>query len=197
MAGKRQAAAAGLPWQILLLAAPLLVVAAGALPALLPGASQRRPTGPSWWRWPCWQAILLGTGLHDGSPPAKPYAMLGDNQLAVLSATVQETGGQAVLDIQMAGASTADKRRQHLFPGHHRHRRGTARVVAQLNGQPLDGNPPTAGSRRIRTRYTLDLSGGQDGEDLRYYFSSMTRTQRAGPSVSCDGGIDEQAGAVC
>jgi hypothetical protein len=83
------------PWQILLLAAPLLAAAAGSLPSLLPALAAL----------PYWSVLvaLVVLGSYDAlapaytlvPPPARPVAMLGADQLAVLAAQLDETAPDA------------------------------------------------------------------------------------------------------
>ena len=180
------------PWQILLLAAPLLAVIAGALPALLPDFS-----APPYWVALAAVVVLasypyLEPAYTAVQPPAKPLAMLGDNQLAVLSAHVQETNGEAVIDIAWQALHPLASDDNIFFQAI----TGTGedeRVLAQLDRQPLDdGSPPTSWQpgQIISARYTLDLSQRPRGADLRYYFGFYD--WRDGQRLPVDGGIDDK-----
>ncbi|MFN8444606.1 MAG: hypothetical protein U0175_27725 [Caldilineaceae bacterium] len=79
------------PWQILLLAAPLLVVFAAALPTLLPEFGE----------FPLWSGLmlltlafnynLLTTTFTALEPPLQPLATVGDNQLVILNMQINQS----------------------------------------------------------------------------------------------------------
>ncbi len=104
------------PWQILLLAAPLLAAAAGSLPVLLPDLAS-----PAYWTVLVTLTVLasypyLAPTYTTVQPPAKPVALLGTNQLAVLAADVTEADGQRRARRYLAGAAAAGERQQRLLP---------------------------------------------------------------------------------
>jgi hypothetical protein len=187
------------PWQLLLLAAPLLALLAGSLPLLLPELADA----------PYWSILValvvlasygaLAPVYTTVPPPARPVALLGDNQLAVLAVQLQETRAG---DAGAAPAVTLEITWQVLQPlasddniffqaiagaGE------DERVVAQLDSQPAgDANPATSwqSGQILSGRYTLDLSAAPSGEPLRYYWGFYD--WRDGQRLPVDGGLDDK-----
>jgi hypothetical protein len=128
--------------------------------------------------------------------------MLGANQLAVLSAQLEEVAAGAAEPEPQARQATLEITWQVLQPlasddniffqavtgaG------ADERVVAQLDAQPLGAdNPPTSWQpgQVLGGRYSLDLSDAPDGEPLRYYFGFYD--WRDGRRLLVDGGIDDK-----
>lgn len=190
------------PWQVLLLAAPLLAVVAGSLPFLLPDLAGA----------PLWSILValvvlasypaLAPAYTQVQPPARPVAMLGANQLAVLSAQLEEVAAGAAEPASQARQATLEITWQVLQPlasddniffqavtgaG------ADERMVAQLDAQPLGAdNPPTSWQpgQVLGGRYSLDLTDAPDGEPLRYYFGFYD--WRDGRRLLVDGGIDDK-----
>jgi hypothetical protein len=180
------------PWQILLLAAPLLAVTAGVLPLVLPDLSTP----------PLWSILVALTVLGSYpalapiyttvQPPSRPLAMIGANQLAVLSATVHTAEQEAVLDItwQVIHPLLED---DNIFFQAISGASADERVVAQLDMQPLgDANPATnwQPGQIFTTRYTLPLEQPVTDAPLRYYFGFYD--WRSGQRLPVNGGIDDK-----
>ena len=185
------------PWQILLLAAPLLAAAAGSLPVLLPDLAQAclaPPIGPCWWLSLCWRATRTWRPpTRPCSRPPSPLAMLGTNQLAILAADVTEGGRQRHARRHLAGAAAAGERRQRLLPGNCRRRRRANGSVAQLDTQPAGPDRPATTwqpGEILTQRYTLDMAQAPPGEPLRYYFGFYDWSN--GERLPVDGGIDDK-----
>jgi hypothetical protein len=198
------------PWEILLLAAPLLAVTAGCLPALLPDfqrAALPALRGPAYWFVLVTLVILggypyLAPTYLTVTPPARPVAILGANELAVLAAQVAETDGAAVLDItwQVLAPLQSDDNIFFQAIAEDGAANGAAeQVVAQLDAQPLgpDRGATTWQPGEILTaRYTLALTSpepttaGAPAAPLRYYFGFYN--WETGARLPLDGGIDDK-----
>jgi hypothetical protein len=192
------------PWQILLLAAPLLAAAAGSLPFLLPQLAAV----------PYWSTLtalvvlasypILAPAYTQVQPPPQPVAILGANQLAVLALQLDETtagadGADAEAPGRAATLTVAWQVLQPLASDDNIFFQAIAgageeeRVVAQLDAQPLgDGSPATSWQpgEILTGRYTLDLSGAPVGAPLRYYFGFYD--WRSGQRLPVDGGVDDK-----
>lgn len=179
------------PWQILVLAAPLLAVTAGALPVMLPDFAAD----------PLWIILVALTVLARApmsptyttiQPPARPLAMLGTNQLAILSATVQETKDEAVLAITWQVLQPLPSDDNIFFQAIEDGDEGE-RVVAQLDRQPLgDDSPATSWQpgQILSASYALPLDLAPSDARLRYYFGFYD--WRSGERLPVDGGIDDK-----
>jgi hypothetical protein len=178
------------PWQILLLAAPLLALAAGCLPLVLPDFA-----APGYWSVLVALVVLagypyLGPAYTDVQPPTQPLAMLGTNQLAVLSAQVTEGNANATLDVswQVLQPLAGD---DNVFFQAITGEGENERVVAQADAQPVGPEHPATAwqpGEILTGRYSLDLPP-QAGE-LRYYFGFYD--WRSGRRLAVDGGIDDK-----
>jgi len=180
------------PWQILLLAAPLLAAAAGSLPVLLPDLSS-----PAYWTVLVALTALasypyLAPTYTTVQPPAKPVAMLGTNQLAVLAADITEADGKAALDVtwQVLQPLATDN---NIFLQAIAGEGEREQVAAQLDTQPAGADrPPTTWQpgEIFTQRYTLDIAQAPPGEPLRYYFGFYD--WQSGERLRVDGGIDDK-----
>jgi len=182
------------PWQILLIAAPLLAVLAGALPATLPDLES-----PVYW------AVLVTITLVAGSttlapaytpvqPPVRPAAIFGDNRFVVLSAQLseEESPRRATLEVtwQALHPMAFD---DNIFFQALAGSGEDAAVVAQIDVQPLGGQRPATSwqpGEILRDTYELDLSQAPAGEALAYYFGYYD--WRDGSRLSVDGGRDDK-----
>jgi hypothetical protein len=125
-------------------------------------------------------------------PPPRPLAMLGENQLAVLSAAMDETDDAATLDItwQVLQPLASD---DSIFFQAIEGSGEEERVVAQLDVQPLgDAQPATTWQpgEVLAGRYTLELPVTAAGAELRYYFGFYD--WRSGKRLPVNGGIDDK-----
>lgn len=180
------------PWQILLLAAPLLAAAAGSLPVLLPDLSS-----PAYWTVLVTLTVLasypyLAPAYTTVQPPTRPVAMLGANQLAVVAADVTEADGRAALDVtwQVLQPLASD---DNVFFQAIAGEGESEQVIAQLDTQPAGAErPPTTWQpgEIFTQRYTLDIAQAPPGEPLRYYFGLYD--WRSGERLAVDGGIDDK-----
>jgi hypothetical protein len=226
------------PWEVLLLAAPLLAVTAGALPLLVGGlladfasplppgdqpyvqpAAQpaARPAGSlaarsdlppaAAWRTPVLWVVLVALVVLGSypylqpvyltlQPPAKPAAMVGTNQLAILAADVRRqvtpAGSQATLDVtwQVLQPLASD---DNVFFQAVVGEGETERVVAQVDTPPAGPDRPASGwqpGEVLTGQYTLDLSAAPADEPLRYYFGFYD--WQTGVRLPVDGGIDDK-----
>ncbi len=180
------------PWQILLLAAPLLAAAAGSLPVLLPDLAS-----PAYWTVLVTLTVLasypyLAPTYTAVPPPAKPVALLGANQLAVVAADLTEADGKAALDVtwQVLQPLASD---DNVFFQAIAGTGESEQVVAQLDTQPAGADRPPTGwqpGEIFTQRYTLDITQAPPGEPLRYYFGFYD--WHSGERLSVDGGIDDK-----
>lgn len=183
------------PWQILLLAAPLLATAAGSLPVLLPDLAS-----PADWTVLVTLTVLgsypyLAPTYTTVQPPSKPIAIVGPNQLAILAADITEADGQAALDVtwQVLQTPASDDNVFFQAIAAVTGEGEQEKVVAQLDTQPAGAErPPTSWQpgEIFTQRYTLDLTQAPSGEPLRYYFGFYD--WRSGQRLPVDGGIDDK-----
>jgi len=182
------------PWQILLVAAPLLAVLAGALPVTLPDLES-----PVYW------VVLVTITLVAGSatlapaytqvqPPLRPIALFGDNHFVILSAQISEE--------QSPQRATLEITWQALHPMAFDHNvffqaltgnGENATVVAQIDVQPLGGRRPATSwqpGEILHDTYSLDLSQAPTGKKLTYYFGYYD--WRNGTRLPVDGGRDDK-----
>ena len=136
------------PWQLLLLAAPLLAAMAGALPVVLPGLGT-----PAYW-----SALVTITVLGSYSyltpaytqmqPPARPVAVFGSNQVLILAAQLSETTEPraAELTVTWQPLQPLDFDYNVFFQAI-AGTGGEERSVAQLDAQPLAGARPATSWR--------------------------------------------------
>ena len=181
------------PWQVLLLAAPLLAAAAGALPRLVPDLS-----APAYWTALVATTVLgslpgLGVDFTTLEPPARPVAIVGNNQVAVLDARVTRGDDPqvAILDVTWQPLRPLDFDYNIFFQAITGEGNGE-RVVAQLDTQPLAAGPPATGwaaGKILQQRYELTLPGAE-AQPLRYYFGYYD--WRDGSRLPLDDGIDDK-----
>ncbi len=181
------------PWQLLLLAAPLLALAAGCLPVLLPELA-----APPYWTVLVAVVVLAGypyllPTYTPVPPPARPLALLGANQLAILSAQLDEADGSTALDITWQVLQPLASDDNNIFFQAISDEGGDEQVVAQLDTQPLPADRPATSwqpGEIISGRYVLDLPAAPDDAKLRYYFGLYD--WRSGRRLPVDGGIDDK-----
>ena len=188
------------PWQLMLLAGPLLALVAASLPVTAPDLGK-----PVLW------TVLIGLIVLAGlpylaaeftqvSPPDAPRAVYGDApDIVLLDAKITENA-----DAQQAELAVTWQTMQPLpfdynvfFQALSSAPDGQA-VVAQLDTQPLQGERPATTwlpGEIFTDTYTLDLSGPDalptaDGQGLRYYFGYYD--WRDGARLPVDGGIDDK-----
>lgn len=185
------------PWQIVLLAAPLLALPAGSLPALSPPLR----------RAPLW-TLLIGLTILSSypyltatftqvKPPARPVAMMGSPyDLAILEATVVENPGlgSATLRVTWQVLRPLPFDYSVFFQAVISDEPGDT-VVAQRDVQPLDGKRPATTwqpGEIFTDRYALAV--GRDAlngtQRVRYYFGFYD--WRDGTRLPVDGGIDDK-----
>lgn len=187
------------PWQLLVLAAPLLAVTAGALPALLSSLAT-----PVYWAALAAAVVLasypyLTAEFTTVEPPRQPVAVLGNNQLAILAAELAEGGSPRTAQLTVTWQALQPLEFddnvffQAIASPSAAAQPGGEQVVAQLDQQPLGGqHPATAwqpGSVYTET-YTLDLSRAPAGDALRYYFGYYN--WQNGRRLPVDGGLDDK-----
>lgn len=180
------------PWQVLLLAAPLLAVTAGTLPVLLPELA-----APPYWIALVTVALLasypnLAPTYTQVQPPARPVALFGNNQLAVLASDLKQAGSEASLYItwQVLQPLASD---DNIFFQAIQGTGEDEQVVAQLDVQPLGETSPATSwepGQILTGHYTLDLAKAPAGTPLRYYFGFYD--WRNGQRLAVDGGIDDK-----
>ncbi|MBX3014513.1 MAG: hypothetical protein KF832_23545 [Caldilineaceae bacterium] len=182
------------PWQLLLLTTPLLAVTAALLPTLFPALQQ-----PPHWAILLLVAVMgsypyLTTTFTRYQPPAAPVAVLGQQELIVLSATLTEDRQQ-----QKATLAVTWQPIQPLSADYNVFLQALAeegtmlRVAAQLDVQPLGAErPPTTWrpGEILTNTYQLDLTGIAPAVDLQYHFGYYD--WRDGARLLVDGGIDDK-----
>jgi hypothetical protein len=182
------------PWQMLLLALPLVAALAGALPVVLP--DMRTPA-----TWTVLVAVTvlgsysyLTTEFTTVTPPARPAATFGRNQIALLttelSAQTDPATAQLTVTWQPLAALDFD---YNVFFQAVAGEGADEEVVSQLDVQPLAGaRPPTSWrpGEILTEAYTLDLSGAPAGAPLRYYYGYYD--WRDGRRLPVDGGLDDK-----
>lgn len=202
------------PWQLVLVALPLLAVTAGSLPALQGSLRQT----------PYWLAMLLLTlttsapYLHaeytQFIPPASPLAFFGaDDNLAILDLSLTENrqprSAEIAVTWQTRQPLTADYnvffqalRAESSRPAaagsasttdSAAGQEQTLTVVRQLDQQPFAGALPATiwePGRIYTDTYQLDLSNVAPDDQLIYYFGYYD--WRDGARLPVNGGIDDK-----
>ena len=163
------------PWQVLLLALPLLAAAAGGLLAVEPNFA--RPA-----TWVALVAVVvlgshgyLTTSFTQIDSPTVPVAVLGDNQLVLLNAELSRAEEAATLEVtwQVLQPLSFD---YNVFFQALAERDGAITMLDQLDTQPLDGLQPATTwqpGQIFSDSYTLDLSAAPVDiaeENLRFDF---------------------------
>jgi len=188
------------PWQVALIAAPLLAATAGSLPAL-----NRELAKVPYWPLLMGLVVLasypyLRADFTQFPPPERPYAVIGANSdIVLLEASVQESADPPAAELPV----TWQTRRlldtdYNIFFQALTEVDGEWRVVAQLDAQPLGDEQPATEWRPgeiLTNSYRLDLSDAAETIDLeetilRYYFGYYD--WRDGQRLPVDGGIDDK-----
>jgi hypothetical protein len=183
------------PWQLLLLACPLLAVTAGSLPALNPHLQ----------RAPLW-LILVGLVLLSSypylradytqfEPPARPVATFGQNpNFVLLAAELNEdkAAGEATVDVtwQVLQPLAFD---YNVFFQAVSQQNDEWQVVAQLDTQPRQGLEPATTwvpGKIMTDTYQLQLPNPLPEGELRYFYGYYD--WRDGKRLPVDGGIDDK-----
>jgi hypothetical protein len=183
------------PWQLLLLACPLLAVTAGSLPALNPHLQ----------RAPLWLTLVglvllssypyLSADYTQVIPPATPIATFGQHpDLVLLKADLSEdkAAGEATLDVtwQVLQRLPFD---YNVFFQAVRPEDDGWQVVAQLDTQPRQGLEPATSwlpGKIMTDTYQLDLPSSLPQGELRYFYGFYD--WRDGTRLPVDGGIDDK-----
>jgi hypothetical protein len=182
------------PWQVLLPVLPLFAAMAALLPVVQPLLQQAS----------YWPALLLLTVLSSYPdlttdftryhPPTTPAAVLGNQEIVVLSAKLtedrQEQRATLAVAWQPVAVLTADYNLffQALY--------GDAQaltVAAQLDTQPLGNERPATTWRPgeiLTNTYQLDLTAIAPTVQLQYHFGYYD--WRTGARLPVDGGIDDK-----
>ncbi len=191
------------PWQILLIAAPLLAAIAGSLPVLNTSLSQA----------PYWVVLMalvvlgsynyLTTDFTEIVPGPTPYSLVGpDQNIAILDATLVENEDRSAAELTVTWQALRPLPTDYNIFLQALSESGAApQVVAQLDTQPLGGRRPVTdwrpGEIFVET-YQLDLSPTDTGQadteqadsPLSYYFGYYD--WRNGERLPVDGGIDDK-----
>lgn len=186
------------PWQILLLAAPLLAMMAGALPVTLPDLHT-----PVYWSALLAVTVLASmpylsadyTTIH---PSPRPLAIVGDNHIVVLSARLVEFDAPPAAELTVTWQALRPENFDYnvfvqAIRGEETDAETGEQVVAQLDVQPLGGERPVTSWRpgEIFTEtYRLELPAQSRVSPLRYYFGFYD--WRDGRRLPVDGGIDDK-----
>jgi hypothetical protein len=183
------------PWQICLLAAPLLAMLAGSLPALYAEFS----TTLLW----CALVILvvlssygaLTTDFTQVTAPPTPLAIFGPHHnIALLEATLVESREprQAVVQITWQALHPLDFD-HNIFVQALAGDPAFPSVVAQIDAQPLDGQRPITSWRPgeiLSDTYRLDLTNAPVEGELRYILGYYD--WRDGKRLPVNGGLDDK-----
>jgi hypothetical protein len=181
------------PWQVTLLAMPLVAALAGSAVTLLPWLQRAA----------LWLALAaamllssapyLTAGFTQVTPPRAPVAVFGaDNDLVVLAATLTESPAAARLDVtwQVQRPLGFD---YNVFFQALDVSGEEPRVVDQVDVQPLQGTAPattwTPGIILSDT-YTVTLLPDEFTRPLHYYFGFYD--WRNGARLPVDGGLDDK-----
>ncbi len=187
------------PWQLLLLTGPCLAITAGTLPV----ANRQFQQTPYW-------VVLvlltvfasypsLTTEFTTYVPPTRPMAVVGNNEVVVLAATLTENRQQqrATLAVtwQPIGVMAMDYNIffQALAGDASQNDAQALTVAAQLDSQPLGTERPATSWRPgeiLTNTYQLDLAGVDPAVSLHYYFGYYD--WQTGMRLPVDGGIDDK-----
>lgn len=186
------------PWQIFLIAAPLLAATAGALPLL----------NVSLGRTPYWVVLValvvlasysyLTTDFTQIAAGSRPYSVIGsENNIALLDARLTEAEDRASAELAVTWQALQPLPFDYnVFFQAVGEDGESFEVLAQLDGQPLHGERPATSWRQgelLQDTYTLDLSqveGDLSDANIRYYFGYYD--WRDGTRLPVDGGIDDK-----
>jgi len=182
------------PWQLLLLATPLLAVVAGFLPFAQPQLQQV----------PYWPVLLLISVLSSYpslapdftryQPPPAPVAVFGTNEIVLLSATLTEDRVQhlATLAVTWQPISVLDVDYNLFFQALQGDEQALT-VAAQLDAQPLGAERPATTWRPgeiLTNTYQLDLRDVAQTVQLQYHFGYYD--WHNGVRLLVDSGIDDK-----
>lgn len=176
------------PWQLAIVAAPLLSAAAGCAMSAFPGLR----------RVPYWAslAVLLLIAAQpwlqphytEVTPPRAPQAIVGDNQIAILDARIErgDDTNQAKLDVtwQVLAPLAFD---YNIFL---QAMEQDGSTLAQLDVQPLDESPATSWQRGdlFTATYTLELPDGATPDAYLYGWYNW----QDGARLPVNGGLDNK-----
>jgi hypothetical protein len=180
------------PWQLLLLAAPLLAATAGSLAAM--NRALRRI--------PLWIVLVLLTTLlsypyltaayTDTLPPERPEAMIGhEGNLAVLTTDLTEADDGTTLTVVWQPLRPLEFDYNVFFQAVSETDDGI-NIVAQLDTAPLGEEAPATtwqSGQIYRNEYRLDLDADIPGP-LTYYFGYYD--WRDGSRLPVNGGITDK-----
>lgn len=182
------------PWQMLLLTIPLFAVTAASLSIAHPVLQQT----------PYWVALVfvtllssypyLTTDFTQIQPPPAPVAVLGNNEIIVLTASLTENRQQqkATLAVSWQPIQVLTEDYNVFFQALHGDEQALT-VTAQLDAQPLGNEHPTTTWRPgeiLSNTYQLDLTGIAPAVQLQYHFGYYD--WRNGARLPVDGGIDDK-----
>ena len=183
------------PWQLHLLAAPLLAVSAGALPAV--SSSFARPA--------VWSTLitlvvvssygLLSADFTQTPPPDRPIAVFGPrHNIAILSMDLVETSDppQATLYVTWQSLEPLAFDYNVFFQAQAGDLQAPE-IIAQLDAQPLGGQRPATSWRPgeiLTDTYRLDWLEQPSEVGLRYVFGYYD--WRDGTRLLRDGNIDDK-----
>ena len=189
------------PWQVTLLAAPLLAVTAGSI-----AAHGRPPAAMPYWAVLVAVAVLgsapyLTTRFTQAQPPLRPVAVVGSQgDLVLLDAQLTEDSAAAAahLDVTWQVLRPLPFDYNVFFQALTEGDQGDLQTVAQVDVQPRDGLRPATtwqAGEILTDTYRLDLSAvmptlGPDQPGLTYYFGYYD--WRDGTRLPVDGGRDDK-----
>ena len=183
------------PWQVLLLACPLLAVMAGSLPSLNTYLQ----------RVPLWLTLVglvflgsypyLHADFTQVNPPTTPVATFGQHpDLVLLQANVSENQatGEASLDVtwQVLHPLPFD---YNVFFQAVTQENDETEIVAQVDTQPRQGREPATSwepGQILTDTYQLELPNPLPEGELRYFYGYYD--WRDGTRLPVDGGIDDK-----
>ena len=186
------------PWQILLIAAPLLAAIAGSLPVLNNSLAQA----------PYWAVLVTLVVLASYSyltaefteivSGAAPYSVIGPEQnIAILDAKLDENEDRSAAELTVTWQALRPLPvNYNIFFQALNDGGEPAQVVAQLDTQPMGGERPATSWRQgeiLVETYPLDLSrleADLADSPLRYYFGYYDWSN--GERLPVDGGIDDK-----
>jgi hypothetical protein len=183
------------PWQVLLLAGPLLAATAGSLPALHRDLAYL----------PYWVVLLalvtlssyryLTADFTRVEAPPLPFAEFGaSHNLVILSAVLTELPESHVAELAITWQTLHPLSFDYnIFLQAATGDVTAPTIVAQLDTQPFNGERPATSWRpgEILTEiYRVDLAGVPPGNELRYFFGYYD--WRNGHRLPLDGGPDDK-----
>lgn len=183
------------PWQVLLVAGPLLALLAGSLPALHHDFSQ-----PAYWSVLTTLALLSSYGYLQSDftqvqPPAEPVAIFGTNhEIVVLAADFRQRDNPPTAQLEITWQVLRPLAFEpNIFFQAQTGDEAAPQVIAQLDAPPLGGQPPATQwqpGEIFVDRYELDLQQVPDRQNLRYAFGYYN--WQNGQRLPLDGGPENQ-----